>query len=269
MNSKQIAIIGIIAIIIIIAGIYASGILTKGTTGGQNQTITVLAGAGFVKVTDDLKTEFEKSHPGVTVNVKNAGSAELFGILETQKSADIFLPADYNYMQNGMNKGDIQNATVKNITQNIPVIAVKKGNPKNITSLNDLAKPGVKVAIGDPKAAAIGLTTENILNKTGLNKTVQANVVVKTTTVDQLLTDLITGQVDAVIIWQDMATWPEGQGKIDVIQIPANETTVGTVPIAETVYTQNNGLAKEFEDFATGPQGMAIWEKWGFKPISQ
>ncbi len=90
----------------------------------------------------------------------------------------------------------------------------------------------------------------------------------KTTTVNQLLTYLVTGQADAVIIWEDMATWPEGQGKIDVIQIPTNESKVSTVPIAETVYTQNNNLAKEFEDFVTGPQGMAIWEKWGFKPIS-
>ena len=268
MNSKQLAIIGIVAIVIIIAGVYASGILTKSGSNGQNQTITVLAGAGFVKVTNDLKTEFEKTHPGVTVNVKNGGSGELFGILETQKSADIFLPADYKYMQDAINNGYIQNNTVKNITKNIPVIAVQKGNPKNITSLYDLAKPGIKVAIGDPKGPAIGKTTADILNNTNLNKTVQANVVVKTTTVNQLLTYLVTGQADAVIIWQDMATWPEGQGKIDVIQIPANETKVSTVPIAETVYTQNNNLAKEFEDFVTGPQGMAIWEKWGFKPIS-
>ncbi len=268
MNTKQLAIIGIVAIVIIIAGVYASGILTKSGSNGQNQTITVLAGAGFVKVTNDLKTEFEKTHPGVTVNVKNGGSGELFGILETQKSADIFLPADYKYMQDAINNGYVQNNTVKNITQNIPVIAVQKGNPKNITSLYDLAKPGVKVAIGDPKGPAIGKTTADILNITNLNKTVQANVVVKTTTVNQLLTYLVTNQADAVIIWQDMATWPEGQGKIDVIQIPTNESKVSTVPIAETVYTQNNNLAKEFEDFVTGPQGIAIWEKWGFKHLS-
>jgi molybdate transport system substrate-binding protein len=268
MNTKQLAIIGIVAIVIIISATYASGILTNNGSNGQNQTITVLAGAGFVKVTNDLKTEFEKTHPGVTVNVKNGGSGELFGILETQKSADIFLPADYKYMQDAINNGYVQNNTVKNITQNIPVIGVQKGNPKNITSIYDLAKPGIKVAIGDPKGPAIGKTTEDILNNTNLNKTVQANVVVKTTTVNQLLTYLVTDQADAVIIWQDMATWPEGQGKIDVIQIPTNESKVSTVPIAETVYTQNNNLAKEFEDFATGPQGMAIWEKWGFKPIS-
>jgi molybdate transport system substrate-binding protein len=268
MNTKKLAIIGILTIIIIIAGIYFSGVLTKNGSNTQNQTITVLAGAGFVKVTNDLKSEFEKTHPGVVVNVKNGGSGELLGILETQKSADILLPADYKYMQDAINNGYIQNNTVKNITQNIPVIAVEKGNPKKINSLYDLTKPGIKVAIGDPKGPAIGKTTADILNKTNLNKTLQANIVVKTTTVNQLLTYLVTNQADAVIIWQDMATWPEGQGKIDVIQIPTNESKISTVPIAETVYTTNNNLTKEFENFVTSPQGMGIWEKWGFKPIN-
>ena len=268
MNSKNIAIIAIIAIIIIVAGVYASGVLSNSSTSG-NQTITVLAGAGFVKVTNELKTEFEKEHPGVTVNVKNGGSGELFGMLETQKSADVFLPADYKYMEDAMNNSDVKNNTVKNITQNIPVIAVAKGNPKNITSLSDLANPGVKVALGDPKGPAIGKTSEKMLNKTGILTQVDKNVVVKTTTVDQLLTYLVTNQADAVIIWQDMSTWPEGQGKIEIIQIPKNESSISTVPIAVTSYTKNNDLAQQFEDFVTGPQGMAIWEKWGFKPYKQ
>ena len=102
--------------------------------------------------------------------MKNGGSGELFGILETQKSADIFLPADYKYMQDAITNGYIENNTVKNITQNIPVIAVQKGNPKNITSLYDLAKPGVKVAIGDPKGPAIGKTTEKYSIKRVLTK---------------------------------------------------------------------------------------------------
>lgn len=265
MNTKQYAIIGIIAIVIIIAGFYASG--TLGGISGQNKTITVLAGAGFVKVTNELKAEFEKENPGVTVNVKNGGSGELFGILETQKNADIFLPADYKYMQDAVDKGYIKNNTVKNITKNIPVIAVQKGNPKNITSLQDLANPGVRVALGDPNGPAIGKTSEKLLNKSGINESVQNNVVVKTTTVNQLLTYLVTEQVDAVIIWEDMGTWSEGQGKIDIIQIPQNETIISTVPIAVTVYTQESGLAQKFEEFVTGPKGMAIWEKWGYKPL--
>jgi molybdate transport system substrate-binding protein len=269
MNSKQWAVIGVIAVIIIVCGAYGyiNGSLSGGVPPG-NQTITVLAGAGFLHVTNDLKAEFEKEHPGVTVNVKNGGSGELYGILATQKSADVFLPADYKYMGDAMKNGYIQNNTVKNITKNIPVIAVQKGNSKNITSLYDLQKSGVRVALGDPSGPAIGKTSAKLLNKTGINSTVQSNVVVKTTTVNQLLTYLVTGQADATIIWQDMSTWPEGQGKIEVIAIPKNETIISTVPIAVTVFSQHTSTAKAFEEFVTGPQGLAIWEKWGFKPIS-
>lgn len=267
MNTKKLAIIAVIAVVIIVAGVYASGILGGGL-GGQNKTLTVLAGAGFVKVTNDMKTEFEKEHPGVTVNVQNGGSGELFSILETQKSADIFMPADYKYMGDAMKNGDMKNDTVKNITKNIPVIVVAKGNPKNIQSLADLGNSGVKVAIGEPSGPAIGKTTANILNKTGLNDSVQANVVVKTTTVNQLLTYIVTGQADATIIWEDMTSWPEAQGKIDIIKIPANQTIISTVPIGVTVYTKEDSLAKEFENFVTGPKGKAIWEKWGFQPLS-
>jgi len=267
MNSKQYAIIGVIAIVIILAGLFASGAF-NGITGEQNKTITVLGAAGLVKVTNDLKTEFEKENPGVTVNVKNGGSGELFGILETQKNADIFLPGDYKYMQDAVDKGYIQNDTVKNVTKNIPAIAVQKGNPKNITSIADLAKPGVKVALGDPSGPAIGKTSEKLLNKSGVNDTVQDNVIVKTTTVNQLLTYLVTGQADAVIIWQDMATWSEAQGKIDIIEIPQDQNIISTVPIAVTVYTKDKSLAKKFEDFVTSPKGKAIWEKWGYETLT-
>jgi molybdate transport system substrate-binding protein len=269
MNTKKWAILGIIAVIVIVTGVYAytNGLLTGGVPPGQTGTITVLAGAGFVHVTNDLKAEFEKEHPEVTVNVRNGGSGELFAILATQKSADIFLPADYKYMEDAVNKGYIQKNTVRNITHNIPVIAVQKGNPKNITSLNDFAKSGVRVALGDPKGPAIGKTSQKLLNKTNLTSAVAPNIVVKTTTVNQLLTYLVTKQADTVIIWQDMTTWPEGQGKIDVIAIPQNETIISTVPIAVTVFTKYESTAMAFEDFATGPKGLAIWEKWGFKPI--
>lgn len=270
MDTKKLAIIAVLAILIVGVGIYANYVYSKNSnnsSGSDSNTITVLAGAGFVKVTTDLKTEFEKAHPGVTVNVRNGGSGELFGILESQKSADIFLPADYNYMSDAINKGYIDNTTVKNITQNIPVIAVQKGNPKNITSLSDLAKPGVRVALGDPQGPAIGKTSQKLLNKTGLTSSIEPNVVVKTTTVNQLLTYLVTDQADATIIWQDMVTWSEGQGKIEIIQIPDNQNFKSTVPMAVTVYSKNKQLAQEFEDFSTGPAGLAIWQKWGFKTL--
>ena len=90
MESKNIAIIAIVAIVIIIAGLYASGMLTGDSNTSGNKTITILAGAGTIKAMNELKDNFEKDNPGVTVNIRYGGSSELFGILETQKDADLF-----------------------------------------------------------------------------------------------------------------------------------------------------------------------------------
>ncbi len=72
-----------------------------------------------------------------------------------------------------------------------------------------------------------------------------------------------------MIIWQDMGTWSDGKGKIEIITIPPNQNKISTVPIAVTNYTKNKALSQKFEDFVVSPEGQAIWEKWGFKPITQ
>lgn len=204
MNSKQGIIIAIIAILVVVAGLYASGILTGGNTAKGN--ITVLAGAGTMSAMNDLKANFEKENPGTTVNIQYGNSAELFSTLQTQKSADLVVPGDLTFMDNAKSKGYIVNDTVKPIVYHIPIIAVQKGNPKNITSVSDLGKSGIKVALGDPNATAVGKESVKLLNKTGDLSAVQSNVVVYAPTVNQLLTYLTSGQVDAAIITTDIGT---------------------------------------------------------------
>ena len=269
MESKNIAIIAIAAILIIIAGLYASGMLAGDSSASGNKTITILAGAGTMKAMNELKENFENNNPGVNIDIRYGGSSELFGILETQKDADLFIPGDIKYVNEGMTKGYVINDTVRNITKHIPIIAVKDGNPKNITGLEDLGKSGVKVVLGDPKGPAIGSTTKKMLNKTNLTDKISPNVVTYTTTVNQLLTYLITGQADATIIWADMTTWSESQGKIKTVEIPKDQNIVKTIPIAVTVYTKDESLAMKFEDYATSAEGLEIWKKWGFEPLNQ
>jgi molybdate transport system substrate-binding protein len=265
MEKKKIAIIciGIMAIIAI-AGVYMNGAINS-TGSDEEGSIDVLFAAGFSKVGPELISEFNKKYPNIKVNHKYGGSGELFTTLETQKKGDVFLPADYKYMEDAMNNGYIENHTVKNITKNVPVIIVEKGNPKNISSLEDLAKDGVKVGIGEKRGPAIGKAAAKILEKNNLSSDVEKNVVVTSTTVNQLLTYLITGQVDATIIWEDMTSWSESDGKIEVIKIPIDENEISTVPIGITSFAKDKDAAQKFEDFITSDEGKKIWKKWGFE----
>jgi molybdate transport system substrate-binding protein len=51
------------------------------------------------------------------------------------------------------------------VAYHVQVIAMKKGNPKNITSITDLARDELKIALGDVNASAIGKVTAKILER--------------------------------------------------------------------------------------------------------
>ena len=231
------------------------------------KTIVVCSGAGLMKPMNELIKNFENK-TGAMVEVHYGGSAEIYGILTTT-GCDVFIPGAYYYTKIAMDKGYIVNDTVKKVTLHVPVIAVPKGNPKNIRSLEDLAKPGVRVVLGDPKACAIGKVAKKILVKNGLWENVSKNVIVFTPTANQLLIYTATGQADAAIIWKDMTTWAQAKGKIEVIQIPPEKNIIKTIPTAVTVYAKKDDkfeVAKAFNDYITSEEGLKIWEKWGFEP---
>ncbi|WP_297417506.1 molybdate ABC transporter substrate-binding protein [Thermococcus sp.] len=238
---------------------------TKGKS-FEGQTLTVCSGAGMIKPMNKLIKMFE-NETGAKVAVQYGGSSDIFGVLQTTCGCDVFIPGAWYYMEQAMKNGYILNGTVANLTYHIPVIAVPAGNPKGIHSLKDLTKPGVRVVLGDPKACAIGKVTKKILEKNGLWDKVKPNVVTFAPTVNQLLIYITTGQADAAIIWEDMVTWAQSKGKIEVVQIPPNENLIKTIPTAVTTCAKKDGHLKVAEAFnAFIANHTEVWEKWGFKP---
>lgn len=259
MDNKQkfIAII-IIALILIIGGTYLSNLTSNNSQ--QSGSITVYAGAGFSEVGGELVKAFNEKYPNIEVNMRYGGSGELYAAMETQRNGDVFLPAAYKYMGEAMENGYVKNNTIVNITKNIPVIITQAGNPKNITSLQDLERTDIKVGLGESEGPAIGKTSQNIIEKNNLT----INPTVTTTTVNQLVTYIISGEIDATIVWQALTVWEDNKGKIDVIEIPENQNNISTIPVAITTFTNNPEAAQLFVDFLTSPEGKEIWEKWGY-----
>ncbi|MDI6703006.1 molybdate ABC transporter substrate-binding protein [Methanothermobacter wolfeii] len=246
--------------LVIVCGFIGACFIPSSHENTKRSEITVLAGAGLMKPMNELTTNFEKN-TGVKINVQYGGSGELLGTLMTSKKGDVLIVGERTNIEKAKEKGYMLNDTIVNITSHEPVIAIKKGNPKDIHSLKDLSKENVKIAIGDPQACAIGKVSEQLFNKHGISP----NIVAKTPTVNQLLTYIISGQVDAVIIWGDMLTWPESRSKIEIIKIEGvkNQTILAGV----TSISKNPEISKEFVRYLKSNESKVIWEKWGFKLI--
>lgn len=251
--------------LLVIAFVLGSIIFT-GTVFGAD--LKVYAGAGLIKPMEEMRLMFEKEH-NCAIDVHYGSSGELFGLLSMGQPCDVLIPGAAKYTLDALKNGWIIEKSIHKLVKHVPVIAVPKGNPAHITSLEGLAKPGIRVALGDPKGPAIGRVAKKILAKNSLAEQVGTNVTVLAPTVNQLLIYVALEQVDAGIIWGDLVTWAEGEGKVDVVTIDRQKNIIKTIPTALTTHGRDNALAKDFNTFLASSQGMSIWKKWGFEPCDR
>jgi molybdate transport system substrate-binding protein len=146
------------------------------------------------------------------------------------------------------------------VAYHVPVIVVQKGNPKDIKSLTDLARPGLKVALGDSSATAIGKAGAKMFKNLNITDDVEKNVVTRTPTINELVTIMNTGQADAAILTLDNVKTQT----MDIITIPLADNDVLVTPIGVTAYTQNKDAAEMFVAYVASDEGKAFFAKHGF-----
>ena len=126
------------------------------------------------------------------------------------------------------------------VSQNELVILVEKGNPKKISSLRDLTKEGLRVGIGHEKQCAMGWLTQNTLKEGGIQKEVMANVSAQVPTGDMLVNQLLTGALDAAVVYLSNAAG--AAEKLDAVRIKGLECSVATQPFAIRLDSPNRQL---------------------------
>jgi molybdate transport system substrate-binding protein len=227
------------------------------------QPLLIFAGSACKQPLDEAARAFQQ-RTGIPVTLTYGGSGTLLSQMILAKTGDVFIPASQDFMDTAETKGAVDPSTRRTIAYLLPVIAVRKGNPLAISTLEDLAAPGRRVGMGNPDSVVVGTMASEILRKAGLWDRVQPNVVVQAKSADDLASILALGQVDAVIGWDVFDTWwPE---KITVIPLPAGQLTrVGSIVAAITTYTTARTDAQRFLDFVTSAEGQAIFSRNGFQ----
>ncbi len=244
--------------------VYILFVLLIAIPGYAGPGLTIYSGAGLIKPMEELRVNFEQNND-VKIKVHYGGSGEIFGMLGIGQCCDVFIPGAEKYTNDAKKNGWIKQGTDQRIVKHIPVIVVPKGNPGNIKTLADLGKKDIKVALGDPKACAIGKISKKLLQKNKLYEQVKKQVVVSGPTVNQLLIYVAMNRVQAAVIWEDVVAWAEDKGKVEVIRIPEKDNIIKTVPCSVTNCSKNPDLAQKFTEYIASSQAIEVWEKWGFK----
>ncbi|MCH3918542.1 MAG: molybdate ABC transporter substrate-binding protein [Spirochaetia bacterium] len=227
----------------------------------EKTQLLVYSGAGLKKAMEEIKTTYEKTHD-VDIQYVYAGSAQLISQIALSGKGDVFIVGSEKVYDAAVQKGYADKPLL--VAHHTPCIAVPAGNPKHITGLADLAKPGVKVILGDAKANAIGLSAEQIIKKNGLTG-IDDNTVSRTATVNEIVTQLAMGEADAGIVTKDSIA---GNSKLEMIQIPADQNIDQIIPVGTLTMSKHPEEAEAFAKYISSDAGKAIFQKHGFDPAN-
>ncbi|MHB8751792.1 MAG: molybdate ABC transporter substrate-binding protein, partial [Aggregatilineales bacterium] len=233
----------------------------------SNTALTVFAAASLTDAFNEIKTAFETANPGVTVMYSFGASNTLAIQLSQGAPADIFASANAAQMNAAITAKRIAGKP-HTFAKNRLVLIVPADNPAKITSLKDLAKPGIKLVV-----AAIGVPVRDYTN-TMLDKLVQnpaygndyktaflKNVVSEEANVRQVSAKVSLGEADAGFVYRSDVT-PDISSKVTIIQIPDSVNTLATYPIAVTDNSPNPNVAKKYIDYLLSDDGQKILVKW-------
>ncbi|HOP46317.1 MAG TPA: molybdate ABC transporter substrate-binding protein [Desulfobacteraceae bacterium] len=220
------------------------------------------AGAGLRQPVDRLIEEFQRK-TGHSVVVDYDGSGRLLARIEASGQGDLFMPGSFFYIEKLQKKGKIH--SWRPVVAHTPVIAVNKSKASEITRFEDLAKPGVRLALGDPKAMAFGKTAMKILERSGLKEDVLANVIVYGATVKQLALYVAQGDVDASIVGRTDAF--QLRNRMDMIPIPDSYFEAETVAAAVLNTSSDLKAAAALRDYMSSSEAIKIFISFGFLPL--
>ncbi len=232
------------------------------------RTLTVFAAASLTGSFTEIGKNFEAANPGVTVTFNFAGSQALRTQIEQGDPADVFASADHKNMDPLVTENLV--ASDQDFGTNLLTVILPPKNPANIQTLQDLAKPGLKLVFEDASVPAGNYTRQILTNMsndptygTDFSAKVLANVVSNETDVKQVVAKVDQGEADAGVVYvTDALAAPDLQS----IAIPVNYNVVAHYPIAALEKAPNPELAAAFVAYVLSADGQAVMKKWGFSP---
>jgi molybdate transport system substrate-binding protein len=247
--------------------------LTGGVCAAQTE-LSVFAAASLTGVSEDLKAAFTEEYPDYTTQWNLAGTQELKTQVENGATPDVFISASARYTREMTEDGWFIANSVSELASNWIIVIVPTENPAGITSLADLANPGVMIAMGN-EDVPVGINTRSVIDKIAAleeygsewKDAVFENTVTYELSEPGVVEKVKLGEVDAGFVYQ--SSYSAAKDTLSALEIAKEQNEIQYYSIALLAESKSPyGAVVAFEEFMLGEVGQAILVDFGFTPAS-
>lgn len=254
---KHPVLIGLTLLVTLVACWYALSLRGTPSKEDSGAELTLYCAAGLQQPISQITRSYTEN-TGRAVNIIYNGSGALLSQIKLG-SGDLYLPANSAYID------DAQESQL--ITECIPValltaiIAVHKGN-RDIQSLEDLTKPGIRISFAD-ETAAIGRFARAQLIEHGVYAAIKKNIIVTKPTVSNIIEDVALGSADATIAWRALAS---NHPQLRIIEVPLFTQTPQTTAIAILKKSDHPTAARDLANYISSAEvAREILQNYGIE----
>jgi molybdate transport system substrate-binding protein len=232
---------------------------SSGDSGGKAPQLIVSAASSL----RDAFTEYADGYDGARVRLAFGGSDELAAQIRAGGRVDVFAAANAKLPETLHDEGKVGEPVV--FTANRLVLAVPAGSTR-VKSLDDMARPGAKLAIGARDVPVGDYTRQVLAGLSPLDRDrILANVKTEEPDVAGIVGKLTQGAVDAGFVY---ATDVAGaKGGLRAIDLPRRLRPKVEYEIAVVTGSRHAAEAQAFVDGLRGAKGQAALREAGFLPV--
>ena len=259
-----------------------AGMAVLAGCGGQNGAehgktmLTVFAAASMTETMNEIAKAYQQEHPDIEIVYNFDSSGTLKQQIQNGAACDLFISAAQKQMdQLDASKDERANpekldfvlqGTRVDLLENKVVLATPEGNPKQITSFDDMAKKlndgSIRLVMGNSDVP-VGQYTQKILAHYGLDEQAVAEQgrITYGSNVKEVTTQVKEGSADCGVIYGTDA-YSAGLKPVD----EATKDMCGQVvyPAAVLKASADPEAAKAFLQYLRSDKAMAVFESVGF-----
>lgn len=237
----------------------------------QREDVLVLSGGSFRQTLEELIGQYRRNCAD-RVAGNYGGSGEIAMWMNSTGKGDLFI-CHAPWLSWAKERGLIAESHTVGYAE--AVIAVPKGNPREITGLADLADPDIRLGMGDPEYSTSGAVFNHVLDKVPFGDDIRENIAKTGHGHQKRCTEVGLGSLDAGIVWNGAAHL--FKDKLDSVPLPLEkcedrvQCRVGAVEpanvrvwVALTTYGQKNPRARRFYRFLV-ENGKSRFVAQGFR----
>lgn len=229
--------------------------------------LVVFAASSMTESLTEIAQQYTENNPNVRITFNFDSSGTLKIQIEEGAECDIFISAS----QKPMNSLEcVIDDTRFDILENKVALVVSEDNPKNIKSFKDMVSHlnsgDVLLAVGNSDVP-VGEYTLKIFDyfNIDINELHKSGCITYGSNAKEVTTQVSENLVDCGIVYHTDAT----TANLSIVDTATKEMCGEVIyPAAIINSSVNIGLAKEFLSYLKNEEAVAVFEKYGFTPVT-